>query len=54
MRPSTHLVKKPIGYGTTRLTHWPFTNASSDEFMLPVAIGVFSPSPLMLNQSTQV
>ena len=45
MRPSVPLAKKPNGYRTRITTHLPFCNASSESLPLPVAIGVFLPSP---------
>src|SRR6185295_708933 len=52
MRPSAHLAKKPIGYGTRNVTNLPFTSAKYASLVLPVANGTFSPRPKILNQST--
>jgi hypothetical protein len=54
MRPSSHLVKNPSGYGTRITTQRPSCSASKPSDALPVLIGVFAPSPDVLNWSTQV
>src|SRR5215217_6053810 len=41
IRPSSHFVKKPVGYGTRMTTHWPSLSASNASDSLPVLIGVF-------------
>src|SRR5262249_35815435 len=49
IRPSIHLVKNPVGYGTRRTTHWPSLNASRPSAALPVLMGTFAPRPSALN-----
>src|SRR5215475_13843491 len=53
MRPSTFLLKKPIGYGIWMLTNLPLTSAKSPSLPLASAIGTFDPRPSVLYRSTQ-
>jgi len=47
MRPSAFLVKKPIGYGTRRVTNLPSTIAVSDSPPLVEATGTFAPTSVL-------